>query len=90
MNRCYLKACYYCRQCHGDIMDVRSIKKCRCKTCKYNVGHIPVHLACEDNTFSCHACVLGLLLAVISDCALVVYGVSVSAEFQERSRCTNA
>ncbi|KAI0210709.1 Calcium-activated potassium channel slowpoke [Lamellibrachia satsuma] len=26
------RACYYCKQCHGDIVDFRAIKKCRCKT----------------------------------------------------------
>ena len=30
-------ACYYCKSCHGDITDVRAIKKCRCKGCKYRV-----------------------------------------------------
>ncbi len=31
--RCF-RACYFCKQCHGDVADVRAIKKCRCKTCK--------------------------------------------------------
>ena len=29
------RACYYCKQCHGDVNDVRAIKKCRCKTCEW-------------------------------------------------------
>ena len=29
------RACHFCKSCHGDIVDVRAIKKCRCKTCGY-------------------------------------------------------
>lgn len=30
----FCRACYYCNTCHGDVPDVRSIKKCRCANCK--------------------------------------------------------
>ncbi|XP_064622887.1 calcium-activated potassium channel slo-1-like isoform X8 [Lineus longissimus] len=28
------RACYFCKSCHGDVSDVRAIKKCRCKGLK--------------------------------------------------------
>lgn len=47
------RACYYCDQCHSDIVDIKTIKKCRCKSCKYVSGchSVLVRLALSLMTF---------------------------------------
>ena len=50
----FYRACYYCKNCHGDVEDVRAIKKCRCKASEYSsfvLNRFGFHISISYITF---------------------------------------
>lgn len=79
MNQCSLidRVNHYCKKCHRDGIDIRMIKKCRCRSRKFcnftlfmhgiNFSSIPFSLEETDNLIGCRYELSFVLLRLLAD-----------------------